>query len=140
MTPHKAAQGGMALIEALVSSAVLGVGMMGAVQLATQGLQTATDTRQRITAHGLALDAMDCHQSQRLDCPINDQTAIQGHAYTRKIALNPSAGPGLVDITVTVHWQSAARTGTTGTTGNDSTLVLRSSRASVPIWVGVSLP
>ena len=137
MTPHKAAQGGMALIEALVSSAVLGVEIIGPLKIKKKSLQTATDTRQRITAHGLALDAMDCHQSQRLDCPINDQTAIQGHAYTRKIALNPSAGPGLVDITVTVHWQSAART---GTTGNDSTLVLRSSRASVPIWVGVSLP
>jgi len=133
----KAEQRGMALIEALVSSAVLGVGMMGAVQLATQGLQTATDTRQRMTAHGLALDAMDCHQSLRTGCPMNDQTTIQGSAYTRKIELNPGGNLGLVDIAVTVQWSGVTRTSATDTS---HALVLRSSRASVPIWVGVSLP
>jgi Tfp pilus assembly protein PilV len=137
MTPRKAAQGGMALIEALVSSAVLGVGMMGAVQLATQGLQTATDTRQRMTAHNLALDAMDCHQSLRSPCPMTDQTTLQSHTYSRKIELIPGAGMGLVDITVTVQWTGAARA---DATGKNSTLVLRSSRSSVPVWVGVSLP
>ena len=70
-------QNGMALIEALVASAVLGVGMLGAVQLTAQGLQTATDTRQRLLAHGLALDAMECHQASRADCPMNDQTTEQ---------------------------------------------------------------
>lgn len=137
MTPRPTAQGGMALIEALVSSAVLGVGMMGAVQLATHGLQTATDTRQRMVAHDLALDAMDCHQSLRSPCPMSDQTTLQGHAYSRKIELHPGAGLGLVDITVTVEWTGAARA---AAAGHNSTLVLRSSRASVPVWVGVSLP
>ena len=137
MTQRPTTQRGMVLIEALVSSAVLGVGMMGAVQLATQGMQTTTDTHQRMAAHNLALDAMDCHQSLRTECPMNDQTTLQGHTYSRKIELNPGAGMGLVDITVTVQWTGAARA---GTTSNNSALVLRSSRASVPVWVGVSLP
>lgn len=137
MTARHTAQEGMALIEALVSAAVLGVGMMGAVQLATQGLQTATDTRQRMAAHDLALNAMDCHQSWRTACPMNDQSTLQGHVYTRKIELNTSGSQGLVDITVTVQWTGAART---GATDNHNALVLRSSRASVPVWVGVSLP
>lgn len=137
MTQRKAAQGGMALIEALVSSAVLGIGMMGAVQLATQGMQTATDTRQHMTAHDLAMDAMDCHQSLRTECPMNDQTTLQGHTYSRKVELNPAAGLSLVDIAVTVQWTGATRA---NAAGHNSTLVLRSSRASVSVWVGVSLP
>ncbi|MGV0960526.1 MAG: type IV pilus modification PilV family protein [Limnohabitans sp.] len=137
MTARQAAQDGMALIEALVSSAVLGVGMMGAVQLASHGLQTATDIRQRMVAHDWALDAMDCHQSMRAACAMNDQSTLQGHAYTRKIELTPKGDQGLVDITVTVQWAGAARA---GTAGNNNALVLRSSRASVPVWVGVSLP
>lgn len=130
-------QTGMAMVEALVASAVLGVGMLGAVQLATQGLQTATDTRQRLLAHGLAVDAMECHQAQRVDCPMNDQTTAQASTFKRRTELTPQAGVGLVDITVTVEWPGAARAGSAGV---PSQLVLRSSRATVPIWVGVSLP
>ena len=137
MTHAKPTQTGMAMVEAMVASAVLGVGMLGAVQLVTQGLQTATDTRQRLLAHGLAMDAMECHQAQRADCPMNDQTTAQASTFTRRIELTPQAGVSLVDITVTVEWPGAARAGTAGT---PSQLVLRSSRAAVPIWVGVSLP
>lgn len=133
----KPSQTGMAMVEALVASAVLGVGMMGAVQLATQGLQTATDTRQRLLAHSLAMDAMDCHQSLRPNCPVNDQTTAQATPFTRRVELTPRASASLTDITVTVQWPGAARAGTAGT---PSQLVLRSSRAAVPIWVGVSLP
>lgn len=137
MTRAKPSQTGMAMVEALVASAVLGVGMLGAVQLATQGLQTATDTRQRLMAHSLAMDAMDCHQAQRADCPMNDQTTLQARTFTRRVELTPRDGVSLVDITVTVQWPGAARA---GSAGSPSQLVLRSSRAAVPIWVGVSLP
>jgi Tfp pilus assembly protein PilV len=137
MTPRTPPQKGLALTEALVASAVLGIGMMGAVQMGLQGLQTATDTRQRATAHGLALDAMDCHLSRRPVCPMNDNTTAQGITFTRQVELAPRVGLGLVDITVTVHWQSAARA---GTAGKSKPVVLRSSRSSVPLWVGVSLP
>lgn len=130
-------QTGMAMVEALVASAVLGVGMMGAVQLTTQGLQTATDTRQRLLAHGLAMDAMECHQSLRADCPVNDQTTAQATPFTRRVELTPRAGMSLTDITVTVQWPGIAQAGNAGVTRQ---LVLRSSRAAVPVWVGVSLP
>lgn len=125
------------MVEALVASAVMGVGMLGAVQLTAQGLQTATDIRQRLLAHGLALDAMECHQASRADCPMNDQTTEQTSTFKRKVELTPRTGLRLADITVTVQWPSAARAGSAGTS---SQLVLRSSRAEVPIWVGVSLP
>lgn len=136
MTKRPTSQGGMALVETLVASAVLGIGMMGAVQLAVQSMQTATDTRERITAHGLALDVMECHQSGRTSCPMSDQVELQT-LYTRTASLVPRAGLALVDITVTVEWTGAARN---GTAGNPAQLVLRSSRATVPLWLGVSLP
>ncbi len=129
-------QAGLAMIEALIASLVLGIGMMGAIQLTLQGLYTAADTRQRITAHGLALDAMECHQSARTGCPLNDQITAQT-VFTRTVTLMPRAGLALTDITVSVQWTSAARS---GAASNDSQLVLRSSRTSVPLWLGVSLP
>ena len=137
MTQRKPPQKGLAMIEALVASAVLGIGMMGAVQMALQGLQTATDTRQRATAHGLALDAMDCHLSRRPACPMNDTITAQASTFARQVELAPRGGSGLLDITVTVQWQSAARA---GSAGKSNPLVLRSSRSDVPVWVGVSLP
>lgn len=129
-------QAGVAMIEALVASLVLGIGMMGAVQLTLQGSYTAADTRERITAHGLALDAMECHLSTPVGCPLNDQVTAQT-LFTRTVQLTPRAGLALIDISVTVRWTSMARS---GTASNEQQLVLRSSRSSVPLWVGVSLP
>ncbi len=129
-------QAGMAMIEAMVASLVLGIGMMGAVQLTLQGSYTAADTRERITAHGLALDAMECHLSTQMGCPLNDQVMAQT-LFTRTVQLTPRAGLALIDISVTVRWTSMARS---GTASNEQQLVLRSSRSSVPLWVGVSLP
>lgn len=138
----KPGERGMALIEALVASAILGIGMMGATQLATQGLLAATDTRQSLAAHSLALDAMDCHQSDRAGCPMDDRISLQGSTYSRQSQLSPRPGLALVDITVTVQWAGVARTsqGTTHSAGSNKQLVLRSSRTLVPLWVGVSLP
>lgn len=136
MTGRPTSQGGMALVETLVASAVLGIGMMGAVQLAVQSMQTATDTRQRITAHSLALDMMECHQSGRSGCPISDEMDLETR-YTRTASLAPRPGMALVDITVTIQWTGTARN---GAASNLAQLILRSSRATVPLWVGVSLP
>jgi Tfp pilus assembly protein PilV len=139
MKPHER---GMALIEALVASALLGVGMVGATQLAIQGLHTATDTRQRLTAHSLALEAMDCLQSLKAACPMDDSITLHGSTYSRQSQLSPRSGLAMMDIIVTVQWTGAARASQThsGNTGSHSKLVLRGSRTSVPIWVGVSSP
>ena len=64
----KRGQQGMALIEALVASAVLGIGLLGATQLTLKTLQTATDSRQHTVAQLLAQEAMDCLQSGALAC------------------------------------------------------------------------
>ncbi|MDP4623109.1 MAG: hypothetical protein NWS85_09470 [Hydrogenophaga sp.] len=61
----------MALLEALVASAVLGIGLAGATRLTLHALQTASDTRQHTLATTLAADAMDCLQSARAVCQMN---------------------------------------------------------------------
>ena len=60
MTGRPRAQQGMALIEALIASAVLGIGLVGATQLALKTLHMASASRQHTVAQHLAQEAMDC--------------------------------------------------------------------------------
>lgn len=146
---------GMALIEALVASAVLGIGLTGATRLTLHALQTASDTRQHTVAHALAVDAMECLQSSRSDCAMNTSVSVQGTTYTLQSQWQPRSDLRLVDLQVRVHWPAlrhgrAAANATDGTAGASSAasdpgarqgeLVLHSSRDAVPAWVGVSLP
>lgn len=97
---------GMALIEALIAAAILGVGLLGATQLTLRTLQTAIDTRQRHVAQTLAEEALDCVASGGL-CSVSETLDIQGVRYTRTVQLTPFS-PGLMDVRVTVDWASAA--------------------------------
>lgn len=139
----------MALIEALVASAVLGIGLMGATRLTLHALQTASDTRQYTVAHTLAVDAMECHQSSRRDCPLSASVSVQGTTYTVQSQLQPRAELALVDLQVRVQWTAIGRTqigpsgavDAAGASGQRTgELVLHSSRDDVPGWVGVSSP
>lgn len=152
--PHKQANNqGMALLEALVASAVLGIGLAGATRLSLHALQTATDTRQHLVATVLATEAMDCLQSGRSFCEMNQQTSVQGTPYTLSSQLRPRPGLALEDIEVHVHWPIqgqalASKQGKQGKQGeqnagtgqNRGQLSLHSSRDRVPDWLGVSLP
>jgi prepilin-type N-terminal cleavage/methylation domain-containing protein len=127
----KHAQQGMALIEALVASAVLGIGLLGATQLTLRAMQTATDTRQRGVAQQLAQEAMDCAISGTA-CPSQDTVQLQGVRYTRQTRIT-SRGHAVQDVQVIVQWASPqAVAGST----EPASLVWHSSVSSVPRWVG----
>jgi prepilin-type N-terminal cleavage/methylation domain-containing protein len=124
-------QQGMALIEALVASAVLGIGLLGATQLTLKALQTATDTRQRGVAQLLAQEAMDCALSGTT-CPSQDSTEVQGVRYTRQTRITPR-GNAVQDVQVTVQWASPqAFAGS----AEPASLVWHSSASPMPGWVG----
>lgn len=148
LPPQKRFQG-MALIEALVASAVMGIGLAGATRLTLYTLQTAGDTRQQGVAHALGVDAMACHQSGRALCVMNQAVTVQGTTYTLQSQLSPRAELALVDIEVRVQWPALGRAQSdpnggaalsTGTGQGVGQLILYSSRDQVPTWLGVSLP
>ena len=141
----------MALIEALVASAVLGIGLAAATRLTLHTLLTASDTRQHTVALALALDAMDCHQSGRAGCALQASTTVQGTTYQLQSQVQTRPGLALEDLQVRVQWPTVgpAMRLTGGGFGADSPgqaqprmgeLVLHSSRDAVPAWLGVSLP
>lgn len=124
---------GMALIEALVASAVLGIGLLGATQLTLKATQTASDTRERGVAQLLALESMDCARSGS-GCASQDSVQVQGVRYTRVLRSTPSAVPGLQDIQVTVQW--AATVPAPAASSGQASLVWHSSASALPGWVG----
>jgi Tfp pilus assembly protein PilV len=145
--PRKTSLQGMALIEALVASAILGIGLAGATRLTLQTLQIASDTRQHTVAQSLGAHAMECHQSGRADCGMQEVMTLQGTRYTIQSQWQARAGVALSDIEVRVQWQSlgAVKKSATlspypETASPTGQLVLHSSRDEVPAWLGVSLP
>ena len=152
--PARKAQG-MALIEALVASLVLAVGLTAATRLTLHTLYIASDTRQHTVGLALALDAMDCHQSGRAGCPLQTSTTVQGTTYSLQSQLQTRPGLALEDLQVRVLWPTMGPAlGATGvslgggsgggslgqTQQSMGELVLHSSRDAVPSWLGVSLP
>lgn len=148
--PRPSAQG-MALLEALVASAVLGIGLVAATRLTLHTLHTANDTRQHTVALALALDAMDCLQSARAGCPWQTSTTVQGTTYSLQSQIQTRPGLALDDLLVRVQWPAtgpalgAVGTGPGGGSANQAQarlgkLVLHGSRDAVPVWLGVSLP
>ena len=142
---------GMALIEALVASAVLGIGLAAATRLTLHTLLTASETRQHTVALALALDAMDCLQSSRSGCSLQASTTVQGTTYKIQSQVQTRSGLALEDLQVRVQWPTVGPTlgATGGGFGGNSTgqaqprmgeLTLHSSRDAVPVWLGVSLP
>ena len=139
MTSRPRAQQGMALIEALIASAVLGIGLVGATQLAHKTLHMASASRQHTVAQHLAQEAMDClHASANaISCPGQEIIQLQGVRYTRQTRSTPR-GDGLVnDLQVSVEW--TASTASTASTDN-TRIEWHSSASTIPLWVGVSSP
>lgn len=133
----KHAQHGMALVEALVASAVLGIGLLGATQLTLKALQTATDTRQRHVAQMLAQEAMDCALSNVSNCNGQDSVQVQGTRYTRQLRITPRSA-NLQDVWVSVQWPSSVPL--TEESPGSARQDWHSSMSQVPRWVGVSSP
>lgn len=134
-------QQGMALIEALVASAILGIGLLGATQLTLKTLNLASENRQRTVAQHLAQEAMDCLRDQvtsgRTGCPEQDSLEVQGVRYDRQSRQTPRGDGPLSDLMVRVQWPA---TGGHSTSGERAHIEWHSSASAVPGWVGVSSP
>ncbi len=138
---------GMAMIEALIAAAVLGVGLAAATRLTVHTLQTAHDTRQHTIALTLALDAMDCLQSGSTACSLQSSIVVLGTTYSLKSQLQARPGLALVDLQVRVQW-TAVGFGVSSVPDDNaghgplrsSELVIYTSQDAEPPWVGVSSP
>lgn len=145
MTTHPPAQRGMALIEALIAAAVLGIGLVGATQLTLKTLYTASASRQHTVAQHLAQEAMDCLQSQASAavCPAQEDILAQGVRFTRQASSTPRGDGWVNDLQVSVEWV-ASGTGASNPSepGNKprTRIEWHSSLSTVPVWVGVSSP
>ncbi len=153
MTRAVSKQAGLALIEALMASAVLGIGFAGVTQLTLKSLQTARENHQFTVAQNWTQEAMDCLQAQPLThttaCPSPQTRVVHGVTYTRQI-FSTSAGTGqTIDFSVRVTWP---RTGprdsgsvpdgspSTSRSSGEHQIEWHSSVSALPSWVGVSLP
>lgn len=136
-------QQGMALVEALIASAVLAIGLLGAAQLALKSQQTATENKQHTVGQMLALEAMDCLQGQAqaqtptAACPAQHSILVQGTRYTRQAQTSPQGQS--TDLLVQVSWPNR-RVGGASSDHSDPQISWRSSVSNLPSWVGVSSP
>lgn len=145
-------QQGLALVEALVASAVLGIGLLGATQLTLKTLHTVRENRQHSVAQQLASEAMDCLRRANALCPAQEEILLQGVRYTRQARRTPRGDGQLNDLSVRVQWP-ASGTGTGamargGANASPSALGVpsshriewHSSASGLPGWLGVSSP
>jgi type IV pilus modification protein PilV len=138
-------QQGLALIEALVASAVLGIGLVGATQLMVKTIANASLNRQQTFAHQLAQEAMDCLRANAAACPAQETIERQGVRFTRQALSTPRGTPGLVDLQVSVQWSAAGTSnglssGVGAGSGKEPRIEWHSSVSGVPAWVGASPP
>ena len=139
----------MALIEALIASAVLGIGLVGATQLTLKTLNTASESRQHTVAQHLAQEAMDCLYLQAKTgsalCPAQESLQLQGVRYQREARSTPRDDGMLTDLHVRVQWVAAGRRmGAASATdlgaASENRVEWHSSSSALPSWVGVSSP
>lgn len=151
MTHTAHGQQGMALIEALIASAVLGIGLVGATQLTLKTLHIASENRQHTVAQHLVQEAMDCLRTQATRCAGQEEIQVQGVRYTRQARRTPRGNGLLSDLQVSVQWRaSGTRSGQSASTPSgtsthlgapaDQRIEWHSSASELPGWVGVSSP
>lgn len=153
MRPPSPAQQGMVLIEVLMASAVLGVGLLGATQLTRQAQLVATESRQNMVAQHLAQEAIEClhaHAPHHASaCPAQQTIVVQGVPYTRQLQTSAPGAGQPTELLVRVAWTPAHKgSGSTRPNGlNAGTqeparqeMTWRSRISAVPAWVGVSSP
>lgn len=101
---------GMALIEALVASAVLAIGVLGAARLILQTQASLRESRAQAHANILASEALDCALNTSNTCPEISNTVQAGVRYT--VSLTRSAlGPQLQAVQATVEWVPEGESG-----------------------------
>ena len=123
---------GMAMVEALVASALLGLGLLGATRLTTHALDAALRTRQEVQARTLAAEALECAMARMEPCPPTPQRQHQGVTYTVHLQRTP-VDTTLTDVQAQVQWSAAGSPA-------PRTLVWQTRISTLPDWVGVSSP
>lgn len=127
-------QAGMALVEALVASALLGLGLLGAARLTAHALGAALHTRQEVQAQALATDALDCATARLPTCPTAAEIRQQGVTYTVQLQHTPN-GADLTEIEARVSWSAA-----NGAPGSARHLSRSTRVSAMPDWLGLSSP
>lgn len=123
---------GMAVVEALVASALLGLGLLAATRLTSHALDAALRTRQEVQARALAAEALDCAMARQAPCPALPQRQHQGVTFSIRLQSNP-VDSGLTELEAHVQW--------TAQSGRPlQRLVWRTRISTLPDWVGVSSP
>lgn len=122
---------GMALVEALVASALLAVGLLGATRLTTHALHAALQTRQNVQAHSLAAEALDCAVARLTPCPAATRQTLQGRDYTLTLTSSPLDAT-LSDIQAQVQWTDAG--------GQSQSVRLQTRLSAMPDPLGLSSP
>lgn len=145
MTRRSSAQTGMALIDALIASAVLGIGLAGTTQLTLKTYRLAIENRQQTMAQLLAQEAMDCWLARAQPCPVQDDIRVQGVRYARQVQSTPRDGGWVLDLQVSVTWTSGGsaqgpETAQRQASVGQQRILWHSSASAVPLWVGVSSP
>lgn len=97
-------QTGLALIEALMASAVLGIGLVGAMQLTLKAIYMASENRQHTTAQQLAQEGMDCLLAKNKLCPLDELITLQGVSYKRQASSTARSADLISDLQVSVEW------------------------------------
>jgi Tfp pilus assembly protein PilV len=94
----------MALVEAMVASAVLAIGVLGAARLGLYTQASLRETRASAQAQNLASQALDCALAGAAPCPVATSTVEAGMRYT--ITLERGAlSPELQGLQATVEWE-----------------------------------
>lgn len=122
---------GMAMVEALMASSLLALGLLGATRLTSHALHAALHTRQDMQAHTLAMQALDCTVARLTPCPASAQQPLQGDTY--RLTLSRTAlDATLEEVQAQVQW--------TGVDGRPHSLVLQTRVSALPDWLGLSSP
>lgn len=122
---------GMAMVEALVASSLLALGLLGATRLTTHALHAALQTRQEVQALALAIEALDCAVARLTPCPAAVQHQQQGTRYRIALTRTP-VDASLSEVQAQVQWSD--------TGGRDQSLRLQTRVSAMPDWLGLSLP
>lgn len=126
---------GMALVEAMVASAVLAIGMLGAARLGLHAQASLQETRALAHAQSLASQALDCALAVQSSCP-NTSTLHAGMRYTVSVERS-DLGSGLQALQATVEW---APEGGTDPTGTPRRLRWQTRGSDLPVGLGLSSP
>ena len=134
------AQSGMALIEALIAAAILGIGLLGATQLTLKSLHLARENRQHTEAQHLAEEAMDCLRRPQAVCPSEEVIAHQGVLFTRQSQSTFQGDAWSRDLRVRVSWVEDGAQPVKTVSPPPLQIEWHSRASALPDWVGVSSP